>query len=802
MKALKHLYYWSLLLFCFVAYGQQVNAHKLEENRLLLDTNKGQVQVSLLHDLAIEVSHETAEVPFPSFAKVANYQNSPTAVRLVDNQDHLLFGSKRLVAKINKSPLRVSFIKDGEVLLEEELGHFDYSTAQGFRFKLTETEKLMGGGERVLGMDRRGQRIPLYNRAHYGYTTESHQMNFSIPAVMSDKKYTVLFDNSANGWLDLGKTQKDVLQFEADGGRQAYLFFAGDDYPELINSYVTVTGKQPLPPRWALGNHASRFGYKSQQQVMDTIALYKEKDIPVDSVILDLYWFGPDIQGHMGNLDWDRVNFPQPNKMIESLAAAGVKTTLITEPFILTTSKRWQEAKTADVLATDLSLKEPRTFDFYFGNTGLVDVFRDEARQWFGDIYKDLASQGIAGVWGDLGEPEVHPADAIHKLDMAGGMLATGDEIHNAYGHQWAALVDGALRELQPNTRPLIIMRAGFAGSQRFGMIPWTGDVSRSWGGLKPQVELTLQMGLMGMAYTHSDLGGFAGGESFDKEMYIRWLQFGVFQPIYRPHAQDAIAPEPVFHDQETLDIVREYIKLRYRLTPYLYTMAYENSQSGMPLMRPMFFDDESPLGIKDQYYWGDSFLVKPVTDPNLKSIDVALPSGEWFDYFSNQSWQGGQVIQYPLDLQVIPVLVKAGAIIPTTKAFDTLDKYTTRTLQLDYFYSSAVSESQQAVYDDDGLSADSMATGAFERLLFDAMASAEKIQFSMSKDTAGKGFRGAPRQREIKLVVHHWPYPNAQVSLNQTALRAEQISYDPLLQQLIIEMPWKGQKTELTIKK
>lgn len=801
MKTLRRFLCFSLLFTTWLVSAQSIVSHKLDGNTLALSTTQGDVQVQLLHDNAIEVSHGDKQSQFPSFAKEKGFQANSSAVRLVEKSDHLLFGSKTLVAKIYKSPLRIVYLKNGETLLEEELGHFAHSTVQGFRFKLSPGEKLLGGGERVVGMDRRGQRLPLYNRAHYGYTTESHQMNFSIPAVMSDKKYTVLFDNTASGWLDIGSSDPDVLQFEADGGRQAYIVFAGDDYPELIHSYVKVTGTQPLPPRWAFGNHASRFGYKSQQEVMDTIALYKEKDVPVDSVILDLYWFGPDIKGHMGNLDWDRNTFPEPEKMIKELSAAGVKTILITEPFVLTSSKRWEEAVAANVLATDLSLQKPKTFDFYFGNTGIIDVFKNEAHDWFGGIYKDLADQGVAGVWGDLGEPEVHPADSIHTLDEFGGRLASGDEVHNVYGHQWADLVEKTLSAAQPNVRPFIIMRAGFAGSQRFGMIPWTGDVSRSWDGLKPQTELSLQMSMLGMAYTHSDLGGFAGGEKFDKEMYIRWLQYGVFQPIYRPHAQDNIAPEPVFHDKETVDIVRDYIKLRYRLLPYNYTMAYENSKTGMPLMRPMFFDGQSSFDIKDQFMWGDSFLVKPVTDPGLKSIDVLLPEGQWFDYFSGTQYQGGQTISYPLDLQVIPVLVKAGAIIPTTKALDNLDKFNGSTLQLDYYYSKSVAQSAQSIYEDDGISSDAMATKAFDLIQTNAAVKGDVLEFSIELDDEGKGYKGSPKKRDVTLVVHNWQQTPKQVSINGKNLTASQMTYDSLLKQLVIRFAWQGKPQQLKIK-
>ncbi len=332
------------------------------------------------------------------------------------------------------------------------------------------------------------------------------------------------------------------------------------------------------------------------------------------------------------------------------------------------------------VLAKD-KMGQPRTYDFYFGNTGLIDVFDDKAQLWFSDIYSDLTKQGIAGVWGDLGEPEVHPDDALHfRSDIQRSVRA--DEIHNAYGHQWAKLVfENQIRD-RPDERPFIMMRSGFAGSQRYGMIPWTGDVSRTWGGLKPQVELSLQMGLSGLAYTHSDLGGFAGGETFNKELYIRWLQFGAFQPVFRPHAQDNIAPEPVFHDEQTRAIVSDFIRLRYQLLPYIYTLAYHNSTAGMPLMRPMFFDSPDDLNlydVSDQYFWGDSLLVSPITESNKSKQSVTLPKGVWFDFWSDKRYIGNQSVDIPVTLNNIPVLVKAGAFLPMIKPIDTTHDYSSK---------------------------------------------------------------------------------------------------------------------------
>ncbi len=647
-------------------------------------------------------------------------------------------------------------MKDGEVLVAEEHGYFAYDTVRGFRFQLDDDEKILGGGQRVMGMDRRGKRMPLYNKASYGYETDTDQMYYGLPAILSSDKYTIVFDNTASGWLDIGHTEEDILKFEAVGGRTAYLVIAGDSYPALVENYVEVTGKQPLPPRWAFGNYASRFGYHTEKETRDVVKRFKKADIPLDAIILDIYWFGPDIKGHMGKLDWDRDAWPTPEQMISDFAEQGVKTIAITEPFILSTSEKWQSAVDNEALAKT-PVGEPRRFDFYFGNTGLVDVFNETAQKWFWEPYEMLFEQGTAATWGDLGEPEVHPGDALHWLSDA-GIQATGDEIHNAYGHAWAQMVYERQVEKYPDMRSLILMRSGFAGSQRYGMVPWTGDVNRSWGGLKPQIELSLQMSMFGLAYNHSDLGGFAGGEEFDKELYIRWLQYGVFQPVYRPHAQEHIPAEPVFHDRETRNIVRDYIKLRYRLLPYNYTLAFENSTSGMPLMRPLFFEDENDLGLideKDAYLWGNAFLVAPVMDPGVETVNVDLPAGAWFDFWNGKRYDGAQNVDIPVTLETIPVLVRAGSFIPMIDDIETTQDYSSENLTLHYYADASVSDAEGQMYDDDGKSRTSLEDGAYELLEFSARQHGNSLTIDL--DRTGGDYAGRPDNRTITLVVHNW---------------------------------------------
>ena len=730
------------------------------------DDNEVAVTIKALTNDSFEVFYQPAGVrQLPSFALAkpdlpSTVTTSMDMNRVSISSDTVQFTTKTSGVTVNLKTGNLSFGQlndEGEAVpvVEEEAGFFLTSTLRGFRFKLDEGEQLLGGGQRVLGMDRRGHRMPLYNRAHYGYTTESNQMYYSIPAVISDQDYAILFDNSANGFLDIGHTRDDVLQFEATAGRTSYIVVLGDDIADVTQEMTTVTGKQPLPPRWALGNFASRFGYRTQQETIDTVNLFKTEDIPLDAVVLDLYWFGQDIKGHMGNLVWDLNAFPEPTQMISDFMAQGVNTIVITEPFILSSSKQWDSAVKAKALAKDLN-GEPRRFDFYFGNTGLVDVFDTDAQAWFNQFYTTLFTQGVTGWWGDLGEPEVHPSDSLHQFN---GMTVTGDEIHNAYGHQWAQMVYEHQQALDPNMRPFVMMRSGFLGSQRYGLIPWTGDVSRSWDGLKPQVELALQMSVMGLAYIHSDVGGFAGGETFDAELYKRWTQFGAFSPVFRPHAQENIPPEPVFHSQDVKDLARTYIKLRYALTPYNYTLAMENALTGLPLMRPVSYLDEQQFTQKDSYLWGDNFLVHPVVNAGVTQVNIDVPSGVWFDFFSGNRIEGDNVVTVDAPLEKLPLLVKAGSFIPMVEPSAHLKAYSSANLDVHYYYDPSVSTSHYRLLEDDGQAPNSLISGQYQSIHFTSVttidtATSEAV-LAIDAQTQG-AYPSVPASREVNYVIHN----------------------------------------------
>jgi alpha-glucosidase (family GH31 glycosyl hydrolase) len=656
-----------------------------------------------------------------------------------------------ITVTVEKSPFRISYAYKGKPLVAEKHGYGHTGDLESIDFALDGDEALYGAGSRAVGMNRRGNRFRLYNKASYGFGNHADQMGYGIPMALSSHKYALHFDNPQAGWLDFDSRKDGTLRYEVMGGRKTYQVIAGDDWAQLMDETTRLTGRQPLPPRWAFGNFASRFGYHTEAETRAVVDAFIKDGIPLDAVVLDLYWFGKTVKGTMGNLAWDRDSFPHAEAMMADFNKKGVNTVVITEPFVLTTSKRWQEAVRKGVLATDAAGK-PFTFDFFFGNTGLVDVFKPQARDWFWNIYKELKAGGVAGWWGDLGEPEMHPSAAHHAA-------GTADQVHNIYGHEWAHLIaDGYARDY-PQERPFILMRSGYSGSQRFGMIPWSGDVHRGWDGLQSQMEIALQMGMQGQAYMHSDLGGFAS-PVLDDELYVRWLQYGVFQPIFRPHAQEEVPSEAVFRTPAVKALARDAIRLRYAMLPYNYTAAFDDSRTGMPLMRPVLFDDPDndmlPTGaVASTYLWGADFLVAPVTEPGATRKEVVFPrkGSVWFDFYTDEAHRGGIVETVATRPDRIPTFVRAGAFVPLAPPVQSTRDYSTAKLDLHYWHDAGVTASQGHLYDDDGRTAHAYESGKYELVRFSSRLADGRLDLTIAPET---GAAATATARTFDLKVHN----------------------------------------------
>lgn len=770
-EGLKMAFLSPLFLISFVLFGQNPNRNfvsaESDQHTVVVKTQDGKYIFRPYTPEIMETSFVPKGEDFTDASHAVVLKPLEVNFTLEETSEMIFIDTDGIDVEVSKMPFQVTYYFKGEKLTSEKQGYSKGEKYEKLDFNLTEAEVLMGGGARALGMDRRGNRLELYNRAHYGYGTKSELLNFTLPVAMSSRKYLIHFDNAPIGFLDLDSEHSNILSYETISGRKTYQIVAGNAWEDIVSNFTLLTGRQPLPPRWALGNFSSRFGYHSQQEVMETIEKFNQEEIPVDAVILDLYWFGKEMLGTMGNLAFEKDSFPAPKKMIGSLAKKGVKTVLVTEPFILTTSNRWEEAVSNNVLAKD-SLGQPFRFDFYFGNTGLVDIFDPVARTWFWNIYEDLAKIGVAGWWGDLGEPEVHP-EALQHIN------GSANEVHNIYGHYWAKMLHEGYEDNFPEARPFILMRAGAAGSQRFGLIPWSGDVSRAWEGLKSQPEISLQMGLQGLAYMHSDLGGFAGA-NLDDDLYARWLQYGVFQPVYRPHAQEDVASEPVFRAERPKELAKKAIELRYRLLPYNYTLAFKNSVEGMPLMRPMFFEEPENFrlySVANQYLWGHEFLVAPVVRPNITKKDLYFPkTSNWFDFYTGQKYAGGTTKTIEVKEEYIPTFVRGGAFVPMSSPIQNTGEFSATNVEIHYFFDAEVTSAQGTLYHDDGSTKDTYKKGDFELLNFRGEETTGGWTFEIEKKL------GAARKvsdfGKTKFIIHNLPEIPKEILVGGKKVQAE----------------------------
>jgi oligosaccharide 4-alpha-D-glucosyltransferase len=659
------------------------------------------------------------------------------------------------------------YYRSGREVKVKSAAYFTQGGQRGFRFQLTDGEQFFGGGERALPQNRRGYRFNLYNNPAYGYSLGADNLNFSVPVIISSNGYAIFFDNPSKGYIDIGMTDKNTLEAGFTSGELTYYIIFGKNIDEIMTNYTALTGRQPLPPRWALGNFVSRFGYRSEEQVKKVVEKMKADKFPMDGLIFDLFWFGDSIKGTLGNLDWvNTQKWPNPKLMIENFRNNNrLKTVLITEPFFLRKTKTFDEAQ--PYLATDASGQPYMLSDLYFGVGGMLDVFQKKSQDWVWKFYKKQIANGVAGWWSDLGEPEKHPQEVMHNLkDYGVNRMMNADEVHNIYGHYWSKMLFEKYAAEYPATRLFHLNRAGFAGSQRYSIFPWTGDVARNWSGLKSQPLVLLGMSLSGLPYVHSDAGGFAMTDQADPELYTRWLQFAAFTPIFRPHgtaledldpAVKSIPSEPTFWDEPTKTIVRNYINLRYQLLPYNYTLAYEQAVYGRPLMRPMYYynlTDSAAYKAEDQYFWGENILVAPVTSAGATARMVYMPKGKWYSLGDNNITEGGQYVNNNVDIKNIPVFVKEGSFIPLWISKDPItstEEYDTKEITIRYFPSST--PTTYVWYDDDGITNKTLEKADYELVTFKGIARGNAITIDITTNNPNNYGRRSRRKFRIEIA-------------------------------------------------
>jgi oligosaccharide 4-alpha-D-glucosyltransferase len=684
-----------------------------------------------------------------------------------------------------------------------------------FRIALNDDEKIFGGGERALPLNRRGYKFNLYNNPWYGYAEGADNLNYSVPFFTSSNGYGLFFDNASKGYADIGKTNPSIFEAGFVSGQLNVYIILGKDYKEILAGYHKLTGTQPLPPRWAMGNLMSRFGYTSQQQVTGIVAKMKEQNIPVDAVIFDLFWFGDSIKGTMGNLVWaNKKKWPNPPKMIADFKKQNINTVLITEPFVLQSSSNYNSSKKYH--AVDSAGKPYLLTDFYFGKGGIIDIFKKDAQQWFWNKHQVQMKIGVEAWWGDLGEPEKHPANLYHNLNDKGfKRLFKADEVHNIYGHTWTKMLYHSYAKNYPTKRLFSLNRSGFAGTQRYGIFPWSGDVSRSWSGLRAQLPIMLSMSMSGVPYIHADAGGFAGGEG-DNELYTRWLQFAAFTPIFRPHGTAlyevdknafSFPSEAALIEEPYRGYAKEVIAMRYRLLPYNYTLAYKQAVNGEPLVAPLYYyypKDTAAVDVGDEFMWGENILVAPVVEKGATARKIYLPEGKWYSFTDTNMVKGNSWINQKLNINHIPAYIKEGSIIsmwtpsPVDFSNTSTSSYTGQK-DISVIYYPSQKPSKGILYNDDGVTKNA----ASEIITFNAVQTDNIIKVTVSSNNTKMYQNGLVKKISIG-VPFSFAYP-LQGNVNGNKLSDSNLikrvfGFNPNTNFNYLDIEFKGQPVTLHI--
>jgi alpha-glucosidase len=424
-----------------------------------------------------------------------------------------------------------------------------------------------------------------------------------------------------------------------------------------------------MPPRWALGYHQSRYSYYTQQEVIEIAEGFAQHDLPISAIHLDIHYMQ---DFHVFTVNRDR--FPDLRGLAAQLRAHNINLVTIIDPAIKRDINHWlyREGLERKVFCMTPS-GCVATGPVWPGWCAFPDFSDPQVRAWWGNQYQFLLKQGVVGFWHDMNEPTITATWGQHTL--AGEVLHSmegrgGDhlEAHNQYALLMARAGYEALRREQPARRPWLLSRSGWAGLQRYSW-NWTGDISGSWATLRQTVQMVLGLSLSGVPYTGPDIGGFSGHPS--AELFVRWFQLGALLPFFRTHSSiETPRREPWTFGREMLDLLRETLRLRYRLLPYYYTLAWQTHQTGLPLLRPLFWSDPTDPALwdcDDAFLLGDALLVAPVLDEGASERTIAcFPPGAWYSFWDDQQQRGSTSATVAAPLGRLPLFVRGGHLLPT----------------------------------------------------------------------------------------------------------------------------------------
>lgn len=625
------------------------------EAGLQVETSDGILSVEPWSDTIIHIR----------FAKSSGWSNpynswviakpSKVAWKVEETNDAWLLKTAGAQVRIRKSDATLTFLDpDGATLLAEGArripGQGSGPVAQSF----DTTTPIYGLGQHQNGM---------LNYA--GATVHLQQANrdVAVPMMVSPRGFGLLWNNASVTDVDVGQPTTAPLQIRSEQGQGIdYDFIYGPELDQVIAGYRALTGDVPLMPRWSWGLWQSRERYASQAEILGVAAHYRALGAPLDAVVQDWQYWRP---GQWGSHQFDPVRYPDPKAMVATLHAAHVHAPISVWARFDLGTENLRELDRAGAAF-------PKTYRNVYpaGEGRWYDPFSPAGRTIYWDqIQRNLGKLGFDAWWLDASEAELGGQwGEMRQVSTAGG---PGSAVYNAYPlMHTTAVYQGARRDME-GRRPVILTRSAFAGQQRNAAVTWSGDINGDWETFRRQIPAALNFSLSGIPYWSADIGGFFGGNPNDPayaELFTRWYEFAVFNPMFRVHGTGA-GKELWAFPPDTQKILLRYDQLRYRLLPYIYSTAWQVTHDRGTMMRALAMDfrlDKQALDVPDEYMFGRSLLVSPVVQANARVRTVYLPGGGiWYDFWSGERLSGGKVVAVQAALDHIPLHVPAGAILP-----------------------------------------------------------------------------------------------------------------------------------------
>ncbi len=699
----------------------------------------------------VRYAHTDKWDDIPSVAVVA--QPMPgLKVDMKDAADAVTFTTDSMQVVVTKQPLRIRMLtKKGIVVNEDEpaFGCAWVGEEVGVYKKLQNGERFIGLGEKTGNLDRKGEGFTNWNTDAFGYGAGQDPIYQSHPfyiGIHDGVVYGLFMDNTHKSHYNFGASNDRYAAFWAEAGEMNYFLIHNSNVAGIMQSYTWLTGHMPMPPLWGLGLQQCRYSYYPEARVRSIAQGYRDRQIPCDALVLDIHYMDK-----YKIFTWDNKRFPDPGKLTSDLKKMGFNTVTIHDPGIKVEKgyRGYDEGVAGNHFAKypDGKLYTGQVWPGWchfpqFGNKATRDWWRSSLKYSYTDL-------GVEGFWNDMNEPASwgQKMPSILEFEMEGKKVSHR-RMHNIYGSLMSQASYEAGRALL-NRRPFILTRAGYSGVHRYSAV-WTGDNRSEDGHMIAGVRLMNSLGLAGVAYVGMDVGGFTGNPSGD--LFARWVSIGAFSPFFRIHtAINTREADPWSFGEVVEAISSNYIKLRYRMLPYLYSSFYEASQSGMPINRTLAVQYSHDSKVYDgqyqnQFFFGPSVLVAPFeSGPKMGKVYLPDEAG-YYDLYNDKQYAGKQEIMVDCPVERLPVFVRGGSIIPMQSLVQTTQQQPTDTLQLHVY--NGPKGMNYVYYEDDGASFDNEKGGFYKRII-SLNAKGRSLSFSKPEGSYASKFK------QVKVILH-----------------------------------------------